>query len=241
MKLSTLYQNNIDKEFSRMIVASISFHIFIVCVFTLKVLFSPTETINYQSAMKVDLVALPDKHTESLPAPNISASKVEPLKTKPEPKVKNVKDQSKIDLKKKQKKAIEQLKALQSLEEEVKKTKEDEKKQKPVKGNILAAGTSLKGLNKLDYDTYIGDVDHQIKSNWTLPEWLARADLHARVRVLIDERGYVTKKEMLLSSKNSTYDSLVMDAIDRSSPFPAPPEKFKNLLAVDGIVFQFPD
>src|SRR5690606_37374213 len=116
----------------------------------------------------------------------------------------------KIEIKKKQSKALDQIKALQAIEDEVKKNKESEKKQQPIKGNVLAAGTALRGLNKLDYDTYIGDIDQQIKANWVLPEWLANANLRARVLVKIDDRGYVIRKDMILSSNNPTYDSLVL-------------------------------
>ena len=243
MKSDTLYQDNIDKELPKMVIASISLHVTIVCLFTIKILFFPNEAINYQAAVRVDLVSLPDKQLDVPPANETSAPKPEvakPIEPKPEPKSEK-KDLTKIDLKKKQSKALEQLKALQSLEDEIKKSNENEKKTRPIKGNVLAAGSSVKGLNKLDYDAYIGDIDKQIKANWILPEWLANAGLRARVLVKIDEHGYVVKKDLILSSKNPTYDTLVMEAIDRSSPFPAPPGKLVNLVGIDGIIFQFPD
>lgn len=243
MKSQAIYQNNTDKELPKMIIASVLFHTGVVCLFTLKILFFPTENINYQAAIRVDLVSLPDKQADAAPATATTAPKPEPVEVTPLVKTqpKAVKDNTKIDLKKKQNKALEQLKALQSLEDEVKNSKDSPKKTRPIKGNVLAAGTAIKGLNKLDYDTYIGDIDSQIKSNWVLPEWLAKSGLRARALVKIDEHGYVVKKELILSSKNPTYDSLVMEAIDRSSPFPAPPEKFINLVGVDGIIFQFPN
>ncbi len=240
MKSSYLYKDISDRDLPKMLIASVGFHVAIVCIFTLKVLLFPMEIPLYQASVRVDLVSLPDKQTATLPMPAAKAETTPPPSVAPTSQPETKKETKKIDLSKKQNKALEQLKALQELEAEVQNAKA-EKKNAPIKGNVLAAGTSLKGLNKLDYDTYIGDVDSQIKSNWELPEWLAKMGLRARVLVLIDTRGYVIRKELILSSKNPTYDSLVMDTIDRSSPFPPPPEKFIDIVGVNGIVFQFPD
>jgi len=70
---------------------------------------------------------------------------------------------------------------------------------------------------------------------------MANANFKARILVHIDERGYVVKKQMTLSSNNSTFDERVMRAIDDSSPFPPPPATLVNRLAVDGMELGFPE
>lgn len=232
-----------------MLAISILFHVSIVLFFTAKVALFPSEPIVFQSAIKVDLVALPDKAPESVvepkptpkPAEPKPAVEVKPVAEKPKPTPKPI--DSKIDLtKQKQSKALEQLKALKAVEEEMKKAKEEaNRKAQPIKGNVLAAGTSPRGIHKLEYDNYIGEIDNHVKQNWALPEWLAKAGLRARVRVRINEQGYIEDKRLVMSSGNNEYDALAIQAVERSSPFPAPPEKFVNLVGIDGIIFQFPD
>lgn len=241
--------NSFDKNLRRMILLSVLFHIGIFIIFWVRiVVFPDSEPLIYQAAMRVDIVGLPEKQIEPpSPAPVEKSQTPAPVKEevkpieKPVQQIKKTPDKNVIDLKKKQSKALEQLKAFQALEEELKKEKANEKKQRPIRGNVLAAGTSLRGLNKLDYQTYIGDIDVHVKQNWQLPEWLAKSNLRARVLVKIDDKGNLIKKELIQSSNNSTYDSLVLEAIDKSSPFPAPPDKFVNIVGIDGIIFQFPN
>jgi colicin import membrane protein len=110
-----------------------------------------------------------------------------------------------------------------------------------IKGNVLSPGSSLTGLTKLQHDNYMSDLDTHIKQNWSLPEWLAKRDLKAQVRVLIDARGNILERKIVKSSGNPNYDEEALAAIDKSAPFPAPPEKFTAILSVDGIVIGFPE
>ena len=150
------------------------------------------------------------------------------------------------------KKALSKLKAMEALEaiENQVKSEETEKRrqqalaklrQNQYKGNILSPGTNLTGISRLQYDEYIATVDAKVKSNWTLPEFMANAKLNARALALIDDSGKVVDRKIVKSSGNSTYDSLVLEAIDRSSPFPPPPEKLSRKLSVEGIMFGFPE
>lgn len=244
---SLRFQNRIpsNDDLKKWVVLSLSFHVVVFLTFIVRITFFPSsEPIQFQSSVRVDLVALPDKAVTpspaTLPKPEVKTPIKETKVTEKIPPV-DVKQPDTVDLKKKQKTAIERLKALQQLEDEAKAEKPQQKKAAPIKGNVLAAGSSIKGLNKLEYDTYIGDLDNHIKSNWVLPEWMTTAGLRARVLVKIDDNGVVKEKHLILSSNNAEYDAAVMDAVTRSSPFPVPPEKFVNIVGVDGIIFQFPD
>ena len=93
----------------------------------------------------------------------------------------------------------------------------------------------------MQFDAYISDLDRQIKKYWALPEWLARGQLTARAMVRIDSSGQVVEKRITRSSGNSTYDSLILKAIEDATPFPVPPEKFQGILGSEGVIFGFPD
>lgn len=151
----------------------------------------------------------------------------------------------------KQSSAIAKLKALDALE----KIKEDVQNEKKaisgngsgrtggplIKGNVISAGSSLTGLSKLQHDEYIANLDRHIKEHWTLPEWLASKDYKAQVRVYIDSRGLLVKKALVKSSGNPTYDDYALATIEKSIPFPIPPEKLTAHLEINGFIVGFPE
>ncbi|MFM6928096.1 MAG: TonB family protein [Bdellovibrio sp.] len=202
--------------------------------------------------------ALPDKEptkpeekvVEKKPEP-VKQPKAEPVKVPP----KTAKKDDGVNLEKvkhQQQSAIDKLKAMAALE----KIKEDVANNKPktppgtgkattgsqqIKGNVLSPGSSLTGLTKLQHDNYMSDLDTHIKQKWSLPEWLAKRDLKAQVRLYIDARGNILGRKIVKSSGNPSYDEQVLETIDQSAPFPAPPEKFSDILGVDGVVIGFPE
>lgn len=195
---------------------------------------------------------LPEKATpQEKPVEKVVEKKstpAEPVKAQPQ------KTEDAISLEKvksKQQSALEKLKAMAALEkikneaaaEKQKAASEAAKSDASakVKGNILSPGTSLTGLSKLQHDTYAADLDHHIKQNWSLPEWLAKRELKAQARVFIDSRGNILGRKIVKSSGNPSYDEEVLATIDRSSPFPAPPDKFLAIVSVDGILIGFPE
>jgi len=242
-------------------------HAAILIAFTVKtVLFADPEPIDYSAAIRVDMVALPEKMSEQqqLPPKHEDAKpEVKPEPPAPKPVVKEVvvekpkapkKDVEAINLvkdKSKQKEALEKLKAMSAIEEMKKEAEKEAKKTAGVgnpkaepakiKGNILSPGTALTGLNRLQHDSYLSGLDQQIKQNWFLPEWLAKKPFRTQVRLKIDEKGHVLSREVVLSSGNSSYDDLALETIDKSAPFDPPPEKFVSIVAVNGLVIGFPE
>lgn len=259
----------IDDDLKTGLKVSLGLHIALVAAFSVKTLFfSPSEAIDYSAAIRVDIVALPDKMQQEAPLPpKQEETKPEPAppkpaaaKTKPQevvlekPLKAPKKDTEAIRLdkdKKKQKDAIEKLKAMTAIEEMKKEAEKESKKaaglgqtQTPpgkIKGNVLSPGTALTGLNRLQHDNYLATLDHQIKQNWFLPEWLAKKSYRAQIRLKIDEKGQVLSREIILSSGNSSYDELALETIDKSAPFVPPPEKFVSIVAVSGLVIGFPE
>jgi len=235
-----------NRVFKNSLKYSAGLHVFIFLFFTIKAFLIPDEAINYSSAVRVDIVALPDKLDPSQIELTKPEEKAEPKKVAKEAE----KEPDTIAIKKtktKQQEALDRLKkmsAIDRIKNEVSSSKKKTnalEKVSQVKGNVLAAGTSLSGLNQLQHDQYVATLDQHIKNNWTLPEWMAKKKLKARVRLKIDKNGLILSRDLIVSSGDSEYDEMVLDTIDRSAPYPHPPEKFIDIAAVRGILIGFPE
>lgn len=234
---------------NRSIYISLAAHMGLFAVFFLKMTFFPVEPIQIKRSIRVDLVGMPDKVMPAKPTPAKPAPKVEAPKpaTKEPPKVAKktapkTPPKKKADSKKisnSQESAMNKLKAMAALDKI--KSESEQKQADQIKGNEVSKGNSLTGLEQLDYDRYFDDVEQLIYSNWALPEWLAGADLRAQALVLVDQSGHITNKKITKSSGNPDFDAQVLTAIEKSSPFPAPPERLQRVLAQQGIIFNFPD
>ncbi len=249
---------------NKAITVSVLFHAAIFFIFAVKAIFFAHEQIDFAAAIRVDMVALPDKVDPiSMPPPEApEAAKTEIAKSEPKPTPTPVakvekpppakKELEAVNLdkqKSKEKAALDKLKAMAAFDKikddvtnEQKKDAEAKKTTAAkVKGNVLSAGTALTGLSKLQHDTYISDLDTHIKQHWALPEWLSKKDYKAQVRVRIDETGKIISRQITKSSGNPSYDAEVLATVDKSAPFPRPPEKFIAIVEVDGILVGFPE
>lgn len=242
--MTLIEQFHKSDTFAKFLALSMAAHLAIVIVFTVKAFWFPSEPIQIRSAIRVDVVALPDKVMAPPPAPAppkeppkvaIEPPKPTPAATTPKAPTKNVADS--------QKKALDRLKALQAIDQlkrEVEEQKAEPPNQPEYKGNILNKGTSLTGLEKIQYDEYFALIQQHVKDRWDLPQWLADANLKAQIVVMVDDRGFVIRRQIITSSGNEIFDSKVIAAIDQSSPFPPPPARLAGLLQAQGIVFNFP-
>lgn len=251
-----------DDRLNRFIVLSLAFHFVLFVLFAVRAYFLPSEPIPLERAIRVDMVALPDKRTSRLPPPRpaevpkpeqVKAPEpkpAEPAKTakqepaKPVVKVPLKQDPTKINLnktKQSQEAALRRLKAIEKLKnmKPAGGSTQEQKASAIVKGNEISAGNSLTGLTKLEHENYSETVHDQVKRHWNLPQWMANVNMSATVRVFIDANGGLIKKEMIRSSKNSVFDQSVMAAIDASVPLPRPPSHLVNLIAVRGIEIEF--
>jgi colicin import membrane protein len=234
--------------FSRSIWVSLMGHGIVAMLLFLKAFVAPQEPIQIRNAIRVDMVGLPDKVVE-LPKPQDKPAPAPPAAPVPAKKAESKKTEApKVDLKKKkkelaksEKQAMEKLKAMDAIEKMKKELSRSKTGAKPVKGNQLAKGNSLTGLERIEYDRYFDQLKSKVLEAWNLPQWLANQDLHASVRVLIDERGYIVKKTVERSSGNEVFDSKAMEAVEASSPLPEPPQRLRGILSTSGIIFSFPE
>lgn len=236
---------------------SVLAHVVLIVVLTVRGYFFPSEPLHLESAIRVDIVGLPEK-TAVLPppieepkpaapaAPPPSAKELPPVAkeapkkaepvvlkpTKPDPKA-HKKDQDA---------ALKRLEALARLDrqaksEAVNKALNDARNAQPapVRGNQISKGGSLSGLTRLDHAKYLDDLEGRIKANWRPPKFLATAKLRVRVILLIDSHGAVLRKTIVQSSGNGVFDESALAAVENALPLPPPPESLQGLLANQGV------
>lgn len=255
--MSEYYKNNLNKG----LFVSLILHISIVIFLFVDNFFYPQEFIDFSAAVRVDIVGLPEKELpeQVTPAPTPDAAptpapempqpppKPEPAASpKPTLPIKKISpiDESAINLK--QKNALKKLKrlaALDKIKNEV--LSENEKaslnKIKEKKGNIISPGSALSGLQKLEHESYISDLDAHIKQNWTLPQWLSNKNYQTQILVKMDRFGSLVSKQIIKSSGNRSYDEEALATIDKSAPFPIPPIQFTDILRHNGFIVGFPE
>ncbi len=252
-----------NKKFNQGVIVSFAIHAIIASALILQVVFFNQPTIDISQSIRVDMVALPDKlKPNQMPAkveeilkeqPIVEEKPVEKSKAEAEKKPLLPKKESKIDaeavnLKKSkvtQKLALEKLKAQSAIEKMRQEINEDEKPKKvvtaPAKGRIISAGTSLSGLDKLQNDNYLQNLDAHIKQYWALPQWLKNKPYRTRVLVKFDVNGKILSSQIAQSSGQSAYDDYCLQAIDQAAPFPKFAEKFSEQYSKDGVIFGFPE
>ncbi len=255
--MSTLTLPQQNDQFSKAIWASLLIHIALIMGFSIKTYFFESEPMIYENAVRVDLVALPDKMTaeqmqqpEATPETKKPDAKAEPKTeiTKPilVPKKEKSKEEA-INLNKtksKQSDALKKLKEMEALEKikrELETQERMKKSAKLFKGNQISTGSELSGVSKIQHDNYIAGVKRHIYQNWALPEWLSKKELSAQVLVRFDEHGNIIFHQIYKSSGNGNYDDAIIEAVQKSSPAPAPPEKLVKIMKNEGILIGFPE
>lgn len=243
MELTTTH----DESLKRYLLISLGAHVAFVLAMLVNTYVFPREPIELVSAIRVDMVDLPDKLVDrevvETPKPVPVAPKAE---VKPEPKVEKPPEKA-VNLERKQNDALAKLKqesAIEKLQKEV----ESENKKKPAppaaatfKGNQITTGTELRGLARAQHDQYVGSLERVVRGNWALPEWLANKNLKAQVRIKVNAKGEVVDIKLIKPSGNPSFDENVMMTVQKSSPLPPPPERLEILLRNEGIVLGFPE
>lgn len=232
-----------DDAFSQFVLYSLGAHVAVLVLFLLRAALVPSAPLEIRNAIRVDVVDLPDKIAPPAPAAPAPAPQVEIKKPEQaKPIVEKKPEVAKINTKDAQRKALDKLKALDAIDK-FKHESAEQAKPKPVtyKGNAVNAGDSLTGLEKVQFDSYFADLRAQLNQHWSIPQWLEQSNLRAQALVVIDSSGFVIEKKILKSSGNDIFDGHVLSAIEKSSPFPKPPDRLKDILNMRGIVFNFPD
>ena len=186
--------------------------------------------------------AKPEPTVEAKPQPAAPEPKAP---AKPDPKAKPDNDAVSLNKsKQKQKEALEKLKkmsAIEKIRQQVQNQKAADAAAKVLKGRVLSKGTSPTGLDKIQSENYLVQLDALIKSKWALPQWLIGKPLKTKILVKIHPDGRVADRKIVQSSGNPTYDDYCIQAIEKAAPFPKVPEKFTEIYSEDGVLFGFPE
>jgi TonB family protein len=89
--------------------------------------------------------------------------------------------------------------------------------------NATGGGGTVVGFEFLSYRQRIFAL---IKRNWA--NAVRRAGLVAKVRFALEPDGAVSGVELVSSSGDRNYDQSVVRAVQRSSPLPPPPERYRD-------------
>lgn len=239
---------------------------FLLFLFVLaKTLVFPGNMSPYIPVLKVDLVELPDVLKKDLATPaqnqqlihDISKiltqaeSDAARLKAKApqiaekDEMVLKPKAVSEKSIQKKNKRAMDRIKALAKIQETPSAEPQLSKKELRLlflnKGNKLSPGTSLSAdAKEAAQANYLDSLRDRLRQNWFLPAWVAKQSLNAQVLIRIDSGGNLREFRLVKSSNNSQFDQAVKQAIQQSQPFPVPSSDFKTGLLSDGILVGFP-
>jgi TonB family protein len=99
-------------------------------------------------------------------------------------------------------------------------------------------GDSAKAEGERYYGLLLAQVTRNYDVAQTIPEE-ERLHLRAQVALRISRSGEVVQARLARPSGNSLYDSAVMAAVKKASPFPPPPEALRNQLSREGVVLEF--
>jgi colicin import membrane protein len=252
-----------QSDFKSALVISAFGHIAFALILAIRAYVFPSEPLRLESAIRVDIVGLPDKAI-NLPKPADSPAKeasapppptskdLPPIETTrpapPQPPPVVLKPQQpdlkKTDPKKQSREqdaALRRLQALSKLESQakadaaIKALRATNEAQAAVRGNQVSKGNSLSGLTRLDHSRYLDDLEARIKGNWRPPKFLSSSKLRVRVVLLIDKAGSILKRSIVQSSGNSVFDESALQAIAASEPLPMPPDTLHGILENQGV------
>jgi TonB family protein len=202
-----------------------------------------------QSAVRVDVVALPKMTLQELKKMNLQVKDPEPEEIK---KTK-VNETSKIEFKKKSKKfdLSKLLKGISSKKIKKVKAKKNKKtidtsalKKLVLEGNAVSKGSSTTGERidegQQDFVSYIQSLPEKVRLNWKLPSYLLEKDLQCRIRIFIASNGNILKMKIIESSGDTEYDNKALDAVKKSSPLPKPLKSILSKVANGEVILGFP-
>jgi len=127
----------------------------------------------------------------------------------------------------------EELKSLEEPDEDKKELREDSLKESseppessdtPLNKNDNNSNSSdlISGKQMSELSYYASQISMQAKRNWNLPSYLTNQALTTQVEININSEGTLIYKQILISSGDDLYDSFVLKAIEKASPYPKP-------------------
>lgn len=91
-------------------------------------------------------------------------------------------------------------------------------------------------------ERYFGLLSSQVRRHYDVADTIPEAErlyLKAQVAVRIDRTGEVLEARLAKASGNALFDSAVLAAVKRASPFSPPPDHLRDVLRKSGVVLEF--
>lgn len=201
-----------------------------------------------------------DARVENPPEPEPEPAKPDPdqlalEREKKEEDLRKKKQREELDAKKRAADALKRMRAEEKKREEeeerrrleaLEKRRKDlqafnEKYRQALKGNTKNQGDSATGeVGQAVMNAYQGHMLDRLRRNWALPQYLQGKGYRATIRIYLDARGNVVRKDFIRTSGNDMFDNNVESAVNQSSPFAPPPAEMAGGLRSAGVDVNFP-
>jgi TonB family protein len=103
-------------------------------------------------------------------------------------------------------------------------------------------GSAMGDSAREEGERYYGLLRSQVLQNYNLPQTLSEQErmyLKALVSVTIGRSGELLRARIAKSSGNAAFDSAVLAALQRASPFSPPPDPLRSQVAGQGVLLEF--
>jgi TonB family protein len=91
-------------------------------------------------------------------------------------------------------------------------------------------------------ERYYALISTQVRRNYSVAESIPEAErlyLKAQVQVRLARNGEVLESRLTAASGNDLFDSAVLSAVKKASPFSPPPDHLRDALQKQGVVLEF--
>ncbi len=110
-------------------------------------------------------------------------------------------------------------------------------------GNKMSKGSALVGQTEgeaSEFTLYLSSLPDRVRPYWRLPSYLKNQGFRCQVKIFVSSSGELIKTALFMSSGNAEYDQKAIEAVKRSSPFPAVPENILDRASKGDMVLGFP-
>ncbi len=211
--------------------------------------FSNDHIVEIKSAVRVDMVGLPDKTLKELKSRKIKKNSKKSTKVASKEIKQDTSDSSlaKViaEAKKKKISSTDEKNFKKNLNKEDKKDHLDKIESLVVKGNQLSAGRDMDSNRLAEerdiLEEYAENISLKVRTFWQLPVNFKKDDkLVCRLKVFISSKGQLLRVDFYQKSSNEEFNQRALQSIKLAAPFDPPPESVAKIVENGTIILGFP-
>ncbi len=103
--------------------------------------------------------------------------------------------------------------------------KEQKKADEVFKGNKLVKGSKVLVEGQV-LDTEMSLILNHVRSYWYLPEDLLKKNDLIRIKIILDNKGFIKEKDIIEKKSSQEYLNRVLETLKKSEPFPIGEKEF---------------